>query len=187
MTFYTAVLFVHIVSMLGLCTALGFEVLMLFRLQRSRNIADAQVWSDLVPGLDWLVMISVVSVLASGVYLTIQIRGWGFAWLDVALVSFFAMAPLGSIFSARMRSIRRAVSNGNVTAQGEHGRFAPDRALHISLYVRITALLGIVFLMTAKPGLGGSLAIMGLSAALGLLISTSRRPEREPAPTAERW
>jgi hypothetical protein len=187
MTFYPTVLFVHIVSMLGLCATLSFEALMLFRLQRSRNIADAQVWSDLVPGLDRLVMISVVSILASGIYLTTVMRGWGFAWVDVALASFFAMAPLGSIFSARMRSIRRAASNGNITAQGEHGRFAPGAALRISLNVRIAALLGIVLLMTAKPGLGVSLVIMGLSAAAGFLASASGRHEQESAQTAERW
>lgn len=187
MTFYPTVLFVHIVSMLGLCATLSFEALMLFRLQRSHNIADAQVWSDLVPGLDRLVMISVVSILASGIYLTTVMRGWGFAWVDVALASFFAMAPLGSIFSARMRSIRRAASNGNITAQGEHGRFAPGAALRISLNVRIAALLGIVLLMTAKPGLGVSLVIMGLSAAAGFLASASGRHEQESAQTAERW
>lgn len=187
MTFYAAVLFAHIVSMLGLCAALSFEALMLFRLQRSRNVAEAYVWSDPVPGLDRLVMISVVSVLATGVYLTVQIRGWGFAWIDVALVSFFAMAPLGSMFSARMRSIQRAASNGNAIDQGERRRFAPGAALRISLNVRIAALLGIVLLMTTKPGLSGSLVIMGLAVALGLLASSSRGREREPAPTAEPW
>lgn len=187
MTFYAAVLFVHIVSMLGLCAALSFEALMLFRLQRSRNIAEAGVWSDPVPGLDRLAMISVIAVLATGVYLTIQIRGWGFAWIDVALVSFFAMAPLGSIFSARMRSIQRATSNGNAPEQRGHGRFTPGAALRISLNVRIAALLGIVLLMTAKPALGGSLVIMALSVAVGLLASASWGREREGAPAPERW
>lgn len=187
MTFYAAVLFTHIVSMLGLCATLSFEALMLYQLQRSRNMAEVHVWSDPVPGLDRLVMISVVSVLASGIYLTTAMKGWGFAWIDVALVSFFAMAPLGSIFSARMRSIQRATSNGNAINQSERGRFAPGAALRISLNVRIAALLGIVLLMTAKPGLGGSLIIMGLSAAMGLLASASRGREQEPAPAAERW
>lgn len=174
MTFYATVLFVHIVSMLGIAAALSYEVLILFRLQRCRNVSEAYIWSAAVPGLQALIMISVVSVLASGIYLTIPIKGWRFAWLDIALVSFFAMAPLGESFSAGVRTIRSAVANGNVAAGGKYGSFAPGSALRLSLGVRIAVLLGIILLMTAKPPAEDSVLIIGLSAGAGLLAGRGK-------------
>ena len=41
----------------------------------------------------------------------------------------------------------------------------------MGVYMLVMLVLGIVYLMTAKPALGGSLLVMGVAVILGLVIS----------------
>jgi hypothetical protein len=105
--------------------------------------------------------------LLTGVFLTIQMSGFGFAWLKVTVAAFLLMAPLGVASGRRIRNVQRLSANDKMT-QSEILDLLRQSFLKISLTIRIAVFLGIVLLMTAKPGLTESLAIAGGSVVLGL-------------------
>jgi len=165
MTVHSFILFVHIASTLGMVAALAIEAVTLFRLQKAATSIEARLWVELVPGLPFLAFSSLVLLLLSGIYLTAQMSGWSLAWAKVAVATFILIAPLAAVTGRRMRVIRRACrSTANFAGLGEKltGPF-----LKFSLNIRIALVLGIVLLMTAKPGSAESLVIVGGFTTLG--------------------
>jgi hypothetical protein len=71
MTFYALILFVHVVAVLVLFTALSFEVLSLFRLRQASCLTDAHLWIEPVRGLPLVTIGSLLAVFFSGIYLAI--------------------------------------------------------------------------------------------------------------------
>ncbi len=157
MTLYSFVLFAHITAVLAMFACLSLEVLSLFRLQRASTLSEVQLWIEPVPSLARIALGSLVVILLTGVFLTIQMSGFGLAWLKVTITAFLLTAPLGERLSANSKM-----------NQSEILDLLRHPVLKISLAIRIAVFLGIVLLMTAKPGLLESLAIAGGSVVLGL-------------------
>jgi uncharacterized membrane protein len=95
MTRYSLLLFVHIVAVLAISAALSLEWLCLGELRRSRD--EARSWIDLVPALSVIVLASLLVLLFSGVCLTVQLSGWNFAWIKVAVGAMALVAPLAPL------------------------------------------------------------------------------------------
>src|SRR6267142_1466540 len=162
MTLYSLVLFGHVTAVLALFACLSLETLSLFHLRRASTLPEVQLWIEPVPGLSAVALGSLLVILLSGVYLTIQMSGFGLAWLKVTIAAFLLMAPLGAATGRRMR----------------HLLLHPF--LKISLGIRTAVFLGILLLMTAKPKVPESLGIVGGSVVLGLTAALLT-PNRESA------
>ena len=179
MTLYSLVLFAHITSVLALFACLSLEALSLFRLRRASTLSDIQPWIESLPGLSGVALGSMLVILFSGIYMAIQLSGFGLAWIDVTMGALLLMAPLGAVAGRRMRDIRR-LSASNQKDQPKLLDLLQHPFLKISLDIRIAVFLGIVLLMTAKPNLIESLSIIGVSVAVGLAAALFR-PNRKPA------
>jgi hypothetical protein len=183
MTLYSFVLFAHITAALAMFACLSLEVLSLFRLRGASTLSEVQLWIEPVPSLSRIALASLLVILLTGVYLTIQMSGFGLAWLKVTIAAFLLMAPLGAVTGRRIRHIRRLSANSKMN-QREILNLLRHPLLKISLAIRIAVFLGIVLLMTAKPGLPESLAIAGGSVVLGLasafLITSGRSTRSAP-------
>jgi hypothetical protein len=187
MTLYSLVLFLHVTAVLALFACLTLEVLSLFHLRRASTWTEARSWIEPVPRLSAVALGSLLVIVLSGVYLTIQMSGFGLAWPWVTIAALLLMAPLGAVTGRRMRYIR------HLSASGEMNQSKlvdlQDPSLKISLGIRIAVFLGVVLLMTAKPELPGSFGILGGSVALGLaaaLLAPNRKPALWPADTGAR-
>jgi hypothetical protein len=169
MTLYSLVLFVHVVAVLALSATLSFEALSLFRLRRASSLSEAQRWMEPLPGLRWIAISSLFLILASGIYLAMQMSAFGMAWPKVTIAALFLIGPFGAASGRRMRAIRSAsvatVMNSELLSRVQ------DPFLKVSLGIRIGVFLGIVLLMAAKPQIWVSIGIVGASVALGLLAS----------------
>src|SRR5260370_36081895 len=92
------------------------------------------------------------------------VTGWGIraGWIDVALISLILIAPLGTAFiEPRRRAIdrlAREAPDGPLSQALEQRTHDP--VLLTALQTLAALLLGIVFLMTTKPSLTGSLSVM---------------------------
>jgi hypothetical protein len=168
MTLYSLVLFVHVTAVLGLCSALSFEVLSLFHLRRASTWTDASRWIEPVPGLPFLTGGSSLVIFFSGVYLAIRMSAFEEAWPKVTVGALVLIAPLGALTGRRMRAIRRACADANAINSELLIRLQ-DPFLKISLAIRIGIFLDIVLLMAAKPGLWESIGVVGTSVVVGLL------------------
>ena len=170
MTLYSIVLVIHVTAVLVLCAALSIELLSLFHLRRASTSAEARPWIDPVPRLPLFAVGSLPVILSSGVYLVIQESASGKAWPKVAASTLLLMAPLGAMTARRMRAIRNAYGFEKVISSELLG-LLQDPFLKVSLGIRIAVFLGIFLLVSAKPGLWGSVALVGTSVILGLLSS----------------
>ena len=170
MSGYTIALFAHILGALGLFFLIGTEQLLLAGLRRARTTAQVRTLLDLGRMIDKGHPPVVLALLGGGLYLTVTAWGWRVAWIDLSLALTVAIAILAGVTGAR-----------NTAALARALAAAPDGAVSGALAARIadpsytllsralTGLaVGIVFLMTIKPGLEGSLAALGIALALGL-------------------
>jgi len=182
---YSIVLFVHVMAALVLASSMSIEIVGLSRMRRASTVSEAQTWVNLAPRLAAIGGICALVLLLSGGHLTSQMTGWGFGWPKVALGAMFLIAPFASITSKRMRRLRQELLDpANATS-------ALDRVnapfLKVSLSVRSWIFVGIIALMTTKPGLSLSLLIIAISAAVGVLTGLvgNRSPARSLAMSAQ--
>src|ERR1700686_5509864 len=122
MTLYSIVLFVHVVSALGVFAALSLESVGLVHLRRATSANEARLWIEFAPGVPALAIGSLVFLLLSGIFMTAQMYGWKFPWPRVALGALILDAPLGAVTGRRMRAIRQACAANNPTESDLFGR-----------------------------------------------------------------
>jgi hypothetical protein len=169
MTLYSIVLFLHVTAVLGLFGSLSFEVLSLSHLRRASDPGEVRRWIDPLPGIPAVAISSIFVVLFSGIYLAMRMSAFDLAWPKVAVLALLVMAPFGAFTGKRMRAIRSSSVEAS-TMNSQLRKRLQDPFLKISLGVRIAVFFGIVLLMTAKPGLWQSIAVVVCSAVLGLLL-----------------
>jgi hypothetical protein len=186
MTLYSAVLFVHVVSALGIFAALSLEAVTLLHLRRSATASEARFWMELTPELPFWAIGSLVFLLFSGIFMTTQMSGWTLAWPRAAVGALLLIGPLGGVTGRKMRAMRLACAS-NTADELDLLEKLRDPFLKVSMSMRIALVMGIVLLMTAKPGWEESLGIVAASALLGYLsaILFWRRDTVSPIARAE--
>jgi hypothetical protein len=185
MTFYSAILFVHVASAFGVVAALSLAAVTLARLRRARTVSEARLWIEFAPGVPALAIGSLVFLLVSGIYMTVQMSGWTLTWPKVALGALILIGPLGAVTGRRLRAIQIACAT---STPNESELFAKlrDPFLVLSMNMRIALVLGILLLMTAKPELRQSLGIVVSSIFVGLVSTVFwRRDAASPIARAE--
>ncbi len=114
--------------------------------------------------------ISVLLLLATGLYMAITAWGLSTSWIAVALISLILIAPLGTAFiEPRRRAIDRLAQeapDGPLPQSLEQSTHDP--VLLTAVQTVTILLLGFVFLMTTKPSLIGSLIVRAVALLLGL-------------------
>jgi hypothetical protein len=166
-TFFSFVLFLHVVAALSIFAVLAVDVVVLNRLRQASTFQDALPWVDVSSGSLAFLIGSPPVLFASGGYMAHELAAWNFAWPKVAVVSLAFVAVLGAIAGRRMRAIRQSFSAGDLSGSEMLRRFR-DPFLHISLSVRVALVLGIAYLMTATPDLLTSVLVIVVSATFGL-------------------
>jgi hypothetical protein len=184
MTNYSIALFLHVVGALGFFTALGLEWVSLHQLRRATTADQVREWRGISNGSARLGMPSMVVLLLSGIYMMATVWG-GVAWIIVSLGAIALMAIPAVAVSGRWITVI-----GEVVA-AERGPISPalQELLHhpllwMAIQTRLALALGIVFLMTVKPSLNGSLLAIGVAALLGLASASPllarERAQQEP-------
>jgi hypothetical protein len=171
MTLYSIALFLHVVGALLLFVTLTVEGVAL-RQVRQAATAEAAAGAAAVLGLNRIVgPLSALGVLIPGLYMTATSWGW-VAWIVVALASWLAVAVLGAVNGIRIGALAR--SQALLTG-------IRNPTFLISWTTRVGIVLGVVFLMTVKPGTAGAVVAMVVAAAagaaLGVALSRMRRPQ----------
>lgn len=182
MSIYTIVLFVHIIGAIGYFLSIGSWLFILGGLRRAQRVEEVRALmhvNDLsrsVGGGSGLVL------LIAGFYLALSAWGLLTSWILVALSSLILILPTNEVLlaprtRALVKQLERSAPEGEISlALWQH---IHDPILWATSQTTAVLLLGIVFLMTTKPNLGGSLIVMAVALVLGLLSSllvTQRRP-----------
>ena len=175
MNYYLIVKLIHIIGALGFFMALGLEW---FSLSQARNAATSEQVRERLQisrSAQRLGPLSMLTILITGIYMMATVwRGVG--WLIIALGSLVLMVLLGVVLTApRMAAIGRALATESGPMSSSLHDLLHNSLLWLSLRIRVSIALGIIFLMTLKPDLLGSLITMAVVIVLGLAFSLPAR------------
>src|SRR5690242_4668061 len=125
MTGYTIVLFLHVSAAIGYFIAMGAWLLSLAMLRRAQRVEQVRILTQLTGRLGPLFGISVLLLLATGLYMAITAWSLLTGWIIVALISLILVAPLGTVFiEPRRRAIER------LTREAPDGPLPPSLEQH---------------------------------------------------------
>jgi hypothetical protein len=183
MSLYTIALFVHISGVIGYFISSGTWLLGLSILRRARNVEQVRTVASLAAQAGPVSGVSLLFLLMSGLYMAVS--AWGFTpgWIIVALVSLVLIAPSSAaLIEPRRRAIARLAQetpDGPIPEALE--RLTHNPVLRIAVQTLAILLLGIVFLMSTKPDLVGSLIVVTVALVVGLgssllLLALPRKP-----------
>jgi hypothetical protein len=176
MTIYSTVLFIHVVSAIGLFIALAAEGAIFFRIRTAQSVEEARFFIRVFQRLRIIAIPSFLGVLVGGMYLASK-WGRGIFWIPLALgATLLIMLIGGFVTGIRVAGLRKRLSSTENGVSIETLRaMTKDTALWLSYGLRLGLGLGIVFLMTAKPDLLGSLGALAAGCGAGLLGSAWMR------------
>jgi hypothetical protein len=171
---YTIELFVHVSGAIGVFAGIatwlfGFAALWRARrVEQVRDITTLMVWSGSI-AFAGIVLLAVAGI-------DMALTAWGgvrAVWIDVATVSAFLLGLIGAfVGETRVRALwtlARTATDGPLPEALEERTHDP--LLGTGLFIYVTGLFGIVFLMTNKPELTDSLVVMLVALALGVASS----------------
>lgn len=181
-TLTTLALFAHIVGALLLFVGIGALWISALRLRSARIVAQAREWSGLARVAGRIGPIAGVLILVPGIYL--MATEWGATpWILVTIGAMLLLMMPGMIIAGRgLGAIRVALA---ASADGDALPADVRRQIErpmvwTAVQVWAATSLGVVFLMTTKPGWTGSLVVIAVAVALGLAVGVLSGPRRAP-------
>ena len=176
MTIYSAVLFIHVISAIGLFIALAAEGAILLRIRTAPSVEETRFFVRAFQRLRVVAIPSFLGILVGGLYLASK-WGGGTFWIPFALGATLLIMLIGGLITGkRIARLRKMLSSAEKDASVETlSAAAKDNALLRSCGLRMGLGLGIVFLMTAKPDLLGSLGALSAGCVVGLLAAGRMR------------
>jgi len=171
MNYYSIALFLHVVGALGFFIALGLEWTRLRQIRSATTSEQVRESMLIYKSVRRFGMASMLTILIFGFYLSAV--AWGsVAWINVALGSLVLIIALTVVLTRpRITAMERALPTEKGPLSPTLRQLANHPLLWVSIQTRAAIALGIVFLMTVKPGLGGSLLTIGIAAVVGLALS----------------
>ncbi len=167
MSVYSVVKFLHIVGAIGFFITLALEWIGLAQMRTARTLDQVREWMDLPRRMRGAGMVSILVLLAAGIYMAVI--AWGLAtWIAVALAAIvLSIALSAALTGPRMAAVEKALAEEQGSMSPSFQSLLHDPRLWVSIQTRVAIGLGIVFLMTVKPGLVGSILVIGIAAVLG--------------------
>ena len=171
MTIYTIVLFFHVSGAIGYFVGMGTWLFGLAAMRRAQRVEQVRSLVQLVGLSGPLFGLSVLLLLAAGLYMALTAWGLLTSWIMVGLISLVLLAPLGTAFlEPRRRVIDRLAQKAPDGPLPEELERCIHDPILLTVPQTLTALLlGVVFLMTTKPSLVGSIIVMAVALVLGLV------------------
>lgn len=174
---YGVVLFLHLAALLAAIGTAGIAHFAEERLAGAETVVAARPWVSLLNRTAPVFPLALLVLLASGAYLVHRGWTWDSGWIEAGLVGVFLLFANGAGVVGRrnlvLKRALRAAADGQLT----------DALLQltrrhlggIASWANTGLAIGVVFVMTTKPGLAGSLAALAVAAALGVIVGFRRR------------
>ncbi len=122
-------------------------------------------------------------VLLTGLSMASVRWPWDSGWIITAILAVLLLFGLGiGVTGARFAAFGRGVAQARLPVASALQEIKSDPAVRISFHIRALALVGVLFLMTNKPGLLESVTILVVAIVLGA-GSVLLAARGEPSPT----
>ena len=186
MNTYHYVLYVHLLSLFVGIGAGSVLLACLFQLRAARTVEQAAPWGMLAGKIGKLFPVAILGLFGTGAYMTSETTfpwSWSTAWVEVGIAALVVLLAQGAGIAERTGHKLGAALQAN--GPGPLGPEARRMALHPGLWVvefaNLGIVLGVVWNMTQKPGLGESIAAVlvgyAVGAALAILCTRSAQEE----------
>ena len=189
MNAYNAVLYLHLLSLFVGIGAGAVLLVCLLQLRAAHTLQEAGPWGMVAGKVGKFFPIAILGLFGTGAYMTSSQWSWGTRWIDVGIAALVVLIVQGAGVGERTGHKLAAALQAN--GPGPLGPEARRMALHPGLWVveftNLGLVFGIVWNMTNKPGLGGSLAaaLGGYAVGAMLALLVTRTPQEELAPAAD--
>jgi hypothetical protein len=182
---YDAMLFVHILGVVTLFGAITLTQVGVTRLGRAQTLDELRTWVGMTQIAGRMFPISFVLILVGGLYMAGDRGSFGDPWIVVALGSLVVMGALGGgVLGRTLESVGRSLA----TDASDRSSGSPDFAARVSASLRppmmaLTGVsIGVLWLMTNKPGWVVSIAVVvGLGLVGALVGAVAARRGGKPA------
>lgn len=180
---YNVVLFFHVVGAVIIFMAIAILALSMLSMISSKDTESIKRWSGIAVKIDALFPLSTLLILVPAIYLVFADWGWTTAWINVSLVVLVGNSILGPMINLRRlkKVLTAAEAETDNVASGELMNKVRDRILWSSVSSMSMLTVGIVFLMTVKPALLGSLMTMAIAIAVGVGLAHLILEKTKPA------
>lgn len=170
MRLYSVILFIHVLSAIGLFVGLALEGFVSRRIGRARDASQMRFFIRAFDRLRWIFIPSGVGILLGGLYLGSKYGGGTF-WIPAALIATLAIILIGGIMTGRqIRKLKKALADPGVPFDVLSTKAKSPR-IALSYGLRTGLAIGIVFLMTAKPDTWVSISALIAGCLSGLFIA----------------
>jgi hypothetical protein len=187
MTMYSAVLFIHVASAIGLFIALAAEGAILLRIRSAQSIEEVRFFIGVFQRLRIIAIPALLGILVGGVYLGSK-YGAGTYWIPSALAATLLIMLIGGLVTGIRTSRLKKVLSGKTDNSIETiSATTRDNALLISYGLRVGLAVAIVFLMTAKPELVLSIVALGAGSLTGLFVARGMRIIADRRKPCQQW
>ena len=185
-TLYPIALFVHILGAIAYFVIFGVVYAAVVGIRQARNVQALRLWAGATKVAERLHPVSSLCILVAGFYMVIVAWGWQADWAFISLGTYVLLGfAAGSLQGRRIAAIERQVKDMPVDAPLPAAIVArtQDPVLWVATNAMVAVAIGIVFLMTVKPGILGALVALLVALAAGLAIGllTQRRFVATPA------
>lgn len=166
---YRIALFLHVCGALALFAAVAIELVGMFGFRRAASVEQVRMYSRIVKIAEPMFPLAAVTLLGAGIVMTVT--SWSFTtpFVTVGIVTLVIMAILGPAVQGKTwKAVDQAahdLPDGPVPAQLRHRM--EDPAAWASTGGSVLSALGVVAVMTIKPGWGIAVAIVVAGYALG--------------------
>jgi hypothetical protein len=189
MSWYHLALFAHIIGVVGLFMCIGIELACVVSMRRARTVEFVRAWVAPEAPLEKIFPLVTLLILVAGLYMTFADWGWQVPWIDISLVLLIAASALGpAVNGRRLKAIHRAAdAAGSGPIPPALRQLINDPVLWTSVVTITASAIAIIFLMTIKPGLLGSLVTTVACLALGFVIAqiSGHAPQEVTLPAKE--
>jgi hypothetical protein len=178
---YNVALFVHILGAIGYFVALGIIYVGVAGLRQAPTVGALRLWAGAALRGTRLLPLSGLCILVAGFYMVAVAWGDRATWAGIGFIAFVLLGiATGALQIRRIAGLLRQVGDRSpveplpaATAMG-----ARSPTLWVATNAISATLAGIVYLMTVKPDVPGSLIALGVSLVVGLAAGLATQRQR---------
>jgi hypothetical protein len=186
---YHVALYIHFLSLLIGIGAASVLTVCAFQLRAAHTLADAAPWGRVASKAGRLFPIAILGLFGSGAYMTSDLWTWDTGWIEVGIGALVVLAIQGPLVAERSgKKVAQALmANGPGDLRGVALRKTRYLPLWWAEMSAIGLVLGIIWNMTTKAGLGSSIAaaVGGYAVGVALALLLTRQPSTEAAPVTD--
>ncbi|HEX5438621.1 MAG TPA: hypothetical protein VFW98_15825 [Gemmatimonadaceae bacterium] len=180
MSLYAVALFLHLLTVVAAFIAVALIHAGLIRMRRAERVGEAREALMSAGRAGRAMPIVGLLLLLTGAYMTESLWSWTTPWIDVSIGGLVAiMAAGGGLLERRLRALKPLLQHGDGPVDGTLAASLRAPSLWIIAQLPPLLAIGVMFVMTTKPGMAQGIIEILVVVAIGVLAMVPAMRVRE--------